>query len=87
MVPFESIVMDNELHSIAYFFDFVVYINEVFSDAVGASPMARLLGATTRWADGVKKEKAVTFFVDWSVHFTSIQGASTELLGSSVSAD
>ena len=41
MVPFESTVMDNELLSIAYLFDFVVYIIETFNDAVGASPMAR----------------------------------------------
>ena len=41
MVPFEPIVMNNELLSIAYFFDSVVYIIEAFNDAVGASPMTR----------------------------------------------
>ena len=41
MVPFESIVMNNEVLSNAYFFDFVVYIIEAFNDAIGTALMAR----------------------------------------------
>ena len=87
MVPFKSIVMNNELLSITYFFDFVVYIIEAFIDVVGTPPMARYLGAATRWGDGVMKENTVTFFVHWSMHFTIIQGTSSQLLSSSFSAD